>query len=195
MKTTHLRRPSLLLGIILCAGLAGCSVVESRQPMGLEPAADVAEQLQGVWSHGKDVVCMTHSATGVCSLAYIESSKQVLEANIYQLAIRRSPQRIYANLTEPKDDPAATSLYCVALLQRSDNNHCTVILPRVAAFAAAVEQAALAGTNKSKDNVTIDCTPAQFEQYLAGVAQSNVWRTEEAIHLIRLVPVAGTAAK
>ncbi len=191
MKTNHMRSLTMLLGIIICAGLVGCSVVESRQPMGLEPAADIAEQLQGTWTQGKDVICMTHTVTGVCSLAYVETSKHALDANVYQLVLRRSPQRVYANLTKPQDDPAATNLYCISLLQISDKNHCTVILPRVAAFAAAVEQAALVGTNRSKDSVTIDCTPAQLEKYLDGVVQSNVWRTEDPIHLIRLVPAAG----
>jgi len=186
----------MLLGITICGGLVGCSAVESRQPMGLEPAADIAEQLQGVWAQGDDIVCMTHSATGVCSLAFIETNnKQALDANVYQLAIRRSPQRIYANLTEPKEGANGSNLYCIALLQISDRNHCAVILPRVAAFAAAVEQAALVGTNKSKDSVTIDCSPAQFEKYLDGVVQSNVWRTEEPVHMIRLVPAAGSATK
>lgn len=195
MPTHHLRSQRILLGIILCAGLVGCSAVESRQPMGLEPAADIAEQLQGVWAHGNDVICMTHIATGVCSMAYLETSKRAVDASVYQLIVRRSPQRIYANLTEPKDDPTATNLYCIALLQISDKNNCAVLLPRVTAFAAAIEQAALAGTNKAKDSVTLDCSPAQFETYLAGVVQSNVWRTEEPVRLIRLVPATEAVTK
>ena len=178
------------LGLLLSLALVGCSAVESRQPMGLEPATDVAEQLQGVWLHGDDVVCMTHMATGVCALAYVENSKRGLDVTTYQLVLRCSPRRLYANLGKPDDNPATTATYCFALLDVRDADHCTVVLPRVAAFAEAVARGALAGTTSSADNVSIDCTPAQFETFLDSVVASNLWRVEEPRQLVRMKPTA-----
>jgi hypothetical protein len=145
-----------MLGVVLlCVFTAGCGVVHTRTPVGIQPRniASEQEQWEGLWVHANGAVKLTvmDATHGYIRLAWLEDEGERAKARVVTGELRETGKWLFVNIKNPEETNGCAGLYSWGRIERR-GRQALVWLPDAAKFRHLVEASALRGTAATNGN-------------------------------------------
>lgn len=140
MLITHNKLGLFLVITLMMLGLAGCSGVLSKHPVGAEPHALNAEALNGTWFSGGEYLKLKvmDEPKGKLKLAWVEDKANDLRFEYVTCQVLEGNNALYINLIESSENDTNGFIYWGRLKLESDK--LVVWLPSPQAFKKAVAE-------------------------------------------------------
>ncbi len=170
--------------IVALGGLAGCTGVDSREPVGTAPAVLAPEEWNGTWmipQQGSLFINVLDGDEGLVQIAVVEKKDEKLVLKSFDAQIRESGSWSFVSL---KAEPEDTTYFWMRI--RNENGQITLWLPSAGKFAPLVKEGVLPGEVADKGKVTLGKLTDEHLRIITSCEKGVLMEWEHPLILYRM---------